>query len=637
MMKRIFVLAFILTLLLQSCSEQEATRDANITRFANNVSISATPTVKSRNLGGYFLDQGSWAGYTIPSMENPVAGFCGPYDIDNQNWISNAIVTIVSGDSAPILDTTIYYPGSAMIKGRVGDVEFTQDLYFIDNHHALLKITTSKEDGFDFRGVVATQWKSAFVSDAKFIIYTENGEVFTATFPEGTFMNLDIDNGAYTAKAQSKVTYVVLSYLHTQEQYKDAATNERIAQIAASPESFIAQSNERWSEYITKTVREDMPEEYNRIAVKAVQTLISNWKSAKGDLYHDGIIPSHAVWYFNGFWAWDSWKHAAAIAYIEPELAKDQVRTMFDYQWEDGMVIDCIYTDKSENNERDTKSSIVAWAVKEIFAQTQDTAFVREMLPKMVKYHNWWYQKRDINKNNLCEFGSTDGTLVAAKWESGMDNAVRFDNTKMQKLGEKAYTMNQESVDLNTFLVFERDNLLDLAQIAGVELQLPDHTELVRDYFYNKEKGFFYDRLHDGKFLEGEACEGWLPLWTKLATAQQAQAVKDMIIKPSKFSTYIPFPTCAEDVKGFDPEGYWRGAVWLDQAYFGIRGLRNYGYTDLSDNYTRQIFERCEGLMGDGPITENYNPLLGTRAEARHFSWSAAHILMLYNDYGKNL
>ena len=639
-MKNILITIFALALL-HSCGEDKsvALRDANVTRFANTVSISSTPTGDARNVGGYFLDMGSWAGYTIPTIDAPVAGFCGPYDINSQRWISRMIVGVKDVASTTVaLDTTIYYPGSVYMKGKVGSIGFEQDMYFANTNSAILKLSMAQDKGWEIFGGKYMEKATSEVSNNQYIIKTTGGDIVSVKFSANINLTLNKDGGYIAVPTQPMNTvYAVISYWNNETDFTKAANVASVNDIIANPEQFIGQTISRWSQYISKTVREDMPENYSRVAVKAIMTLISNWKSPKGELYHDGIIPSHAVWYFNGFWAWDSWKHAAAIAYIEPELAKNQVRTMFDYQQEDGMIIDCIYADSSQNNKRDTKSSIVAWAVKEIYAQTQDTAFVKEMLPDMIRYYKWWYEKRDINKNNLCEFGSTDGTLIAAKWESGMDNAVRFDNTKMVKIYDDAYVMNQESVDLNAFQVFERENLLDLAKIAGMELELEDNTDLVRDYFYDTERGFFYDKNMKGEFFTGEACEGWLPLWTKLATKEQAEAVKNMIAKPNKFSTYIPFPTCAKDVEGFNPEGYWRGAVWLDQAYFGIRGLRNYGYTKEADEYTVQIFERCKGLLGDGPITENYNPLEGTRAEARHFSWSAAHILMMYKDFGQNM
>ena len=63
----------------------------------------------------------------------------------------------------------------------------------------------------------------------------------------------------------------------------------------------------------------------------------------------------------------------------------------------------------------------------------------------------------DHDRDGLCEYGSTDGTLIAAAWESGMDNAIRFDSTKMLKNNDYAWSMDQESVDLNAYLYAEND------------------------------------------------------------------------------------------------------------------------------------------------------------------------------------
>ena len=61
-----------------------------------------------------------------------------------------------------------------------------------------------------------------------------------------------------------------------------------------------------------------------------------------------------------------------------------------------------------------------------------------------------------------------------------------------------------------------------------------------------------------------------------------------MLQDTAKFSTYIPFPTIAADNPKYNPRGYWRGPIWLDQTYFAIRGLRNYGYHKLAAEYTLQ-------------------------------------------------
>jgi putative isomerase len=98
----------------------------------------------------------------------------------------------------------------------------------------------------------------------------------------------------------------------------------------------------------------------------------------------------------------------------------------------------------------------------------------------------------------------------------------------------------------------------------------------------------------------------------------------------NKFNTRVPLPTFTADHPKFDPlNGYWRGPVWLDQFYFGITGLRNYGYSQLADEMVNKLFANAEGLVGSEPIHETYHPITGKGLNAINFSWSSAHILML--------
>lgn len=612
-----------------------ACRTANIMRFANIIDIRHTPT-ELYEVQGQFLDRGSWLGYTPPAANAPIAGFVGPMEVRDNRYYSKSIVTLQdpsSKDAVAVIDSSVYYPGSIYMAGHIGSVEFEQNIYFIDSNNAIIKITTNKKPIVIY-GDILGERDSIHISDNSFVANMMNNDGIIVSLSKGFTMSLTKDGYSAKSEKAATTTYAVVSFFDTPELFNTIQKSE-VPSILTNPEEQIAESIRRWNTYIEKTLRDSTPEEFDRVAVKSIVTLMSNWKRARGHLFHDGIVPSHAVSYFDGFWAWDSWKHAAAVAYIEPELAKNQIRTMFDYQQPNGMVIDCIYVDSLENNARDTKSSLATWAVQEVFNQTQDTAFVREMFPKLLKYYKWWFKDRDRDGNSICEFGSTDGTVEAAAWESGMDNAVRFDNVEMYKVNDNAWVFGQESVDLNGFLNFERQGLLDLAQLIGEPLELQDNAAIIQNYFYDKKSGFFYDKdVKSGKLMtEVQGPEAWIPLWSKAATAEQAAGVLKMIQDTTKFSTYIPFPTCARDAKGFNPRGYWRGAVWLDQAWFAIHGLRNYGYSDIADMYTEQIFTRPEGLSTDGPIYENYEPLAGKKAKAPHFSWSAAHLLMLYKEY----
>ncbi|MEX0361778.1 MAG: trehalase family glycosidase, partial [Allomuricauda sp.] len=296
---------------------------------------------------------------------------------------------------------------------------------------------------------------------------------------------------------------------------------------------------------------------YAVVLAKAQLTLQNNWRIAAGELKHQGLFPSYHYEWFHGFWSWDSWKHAAGLSLYAPELAKDQMRAMFDFQLENGFIVDCVYRDTSiePHNFRDTKPPLATWAVAKITQMDSDTSFVKEMYPKLKKYHEWWYVDRDHDQDGLCEYGSTDGTLIAAKWESGMDNAIRFDHSKILKNSEGAYSLDQESVDLNAYLYAEKIYLGSLAQVLNLKdeaqkwrLEAEHLKQRIQMQFYDEDDGWFYDtNLSGDQFVKGAGSEGWIPLWAKVATGQQAEAVKNQMLDPKKFYVKVPFQTMAAD------------------------------------------------------------------------------------------
>ncbi len=608
--------------------------------FNNILDIAYTPDTLTR-CGGWFTDAGSWMGFTLPQKDHWVNGFCGPFSLDmnRRQWMAQSAVTVRYADQANVIftpDSTCYFPGELYLSASSEEGKIIQRLNFLDASTALLRIHS---DAGKELSLTASQWGKEIQvqTDQNTVIARHpSGEIVALTFTPDVSVKGTDNNYQAKINGSEHDTYVAISF-YTGE--KELSAGLQKAQLALSnPQEGLKANKERWEGYLTKILRKDMKPEYDRIAVKAVVTLISNWRTHRGGLLHEGIVPSHAAYYFVGFWAWDTWRFSAALAKFDPKLAKDNIRAMFDYQQPDGMIIDCIYTDPAENNARDSKPPLVSWAVDEIFTHTNDTAFISEMYPQLMAYYKWWYNKRDHNRNGMCEYGSTDGTLEAAAWESGMDNAIRFDDAKMLKNdgAEDAWSMDQESVDLNAYLALECKLLKKFAGILGVTFDGPDYSSQVADYFFDKEKGFFFDRrLKDGSFIQEPGCEAYTPLWTKVATADQVKAMLPLLTDTAKFSTYIPFPTVAADHPKYNPRGYWRGPIWLDQTYFAIRGLRNYGYNKMADEYTLQVFDRLQGLKEGAPIHENYGTHTGELLKAPHFSWSSSHLLMLYDDYGK--
>lgn len=638
--------ALALTVAMAACSPtvETASTIGKRNSFNQLFDIAYTPQPGTR-CTGWFTDAGSWMGFTLPADSNWINGFCGPFSLDmnRRQWMAQSALTVTYANHPEAIftpDSTDYIPGELFLSAQSQAGSISQQMNFINASTALVQICSSNAQKLAFEGVAWGEEVIVTVDRQGVVARHPSGEAVAITFaPDVQLLQTPNNYQAVTAGEEHE-TVVAISFITSEKEL--LAVRQKAANALQNYPEELQLNHDRWEGYLAKTLRNDLAHEYDRIAVKAVTTLISNWRVQRGGLLHDGIVPSHAVGYFVGFWAWDSWRFSAAMAKFEPELAKNTIRAMFDYQQPDGMVIDCIYTDPRENNARDSKPPLISWAVDEIFKHNNDTAFVKEIYPQLVSYYNWWFKKRDHNQNGMCEYGSTDGTAEAAAWESGMDNAIRFDEAKMLKNGDKsdetmadAWSFDQESVDLNGYIALEHRLLTKFATLIGTTFEGPDYSSKVADYFFDTENNFFFDRrLSDGSFVTDFGCEAYTPLWTEIARPEQVAKMLPTLQDPARFSTYIPFPTVDASNPKYNPKGYWRGPIWLDQTYFAIRGLRNYGYSELADSYTLQVFDRLQGLKTDAPIHENYGTHTGELLKAPHFSWSASHLLMLYSELG---
>ena len=427
------------------------------------------------------------------------------------------------------------------------------------------------------------------------------------------------------------------------------------------------------------------------------------------------------------------------MVHFNPEIAKDSIRALFDWQIQPndpirpqdaGMILDLVTWNKIPErggdggnwNERNAKPSLAAWSVMEVYNVTKDKAWLEEMYPKLVAYHDWWLRNRDHNGNGVPEYGATrdkahntdSGEMLftvkkgdkeetlsglkkyaevvksaqydslsipaqeAAGWESGRDDAAVFgfiDKDQLDKYvangGKRSdwtvhfaenrdkngnlvgYSLLQESVDQTSYMYSDNHYLAEMATILGKTEDAKHYQTLAKklaDYIntcmFDPATKFYYDvRIEDqplangcaGKPIveRGKGPEGWSPLFNGAATQPHADAVVKVMLDPKEFNTFVPLGTAALTNPAFGPDIYWRGRVWVDQFWFGLKGMERYGYRNEALKLADTFFSHAKGLTADGPIQENYNPLTGAQQGAPNFSWSAAHLYMLYNDFLK--
>ena len=684
-----------------------------------------------------FSDLGAWHAYSQPTYETleMYGGFAGPIYIAEEYTanLSKALDRVVIVDSASKQKYDLskaknvefnYYPGRLEQIYILKEFTLKQSLRFITNRTALIKIEIVNKSDEDLNLIIKWEgevyqklgkwdenktrytykpleifaeksengvvvnfgekreiWDYLMGTDAKFTI-THGIETETQIMSNG-YISRSKEN-LIIKKNEIKEIYTTHSYTFTK--VERSVELKKIEEVLRCPEKYIELTLKRWESYIESTI-EDSKElaGYNNVAVKSLITLVTNWRSSAGALKHDGITPSLSYKWFNGLWAWDSWKQAVATVNFDEELAKNNIRALFDYQikWDDivrpqdeGVIIDAIFYNKDESrggdggnwNERNSKPPLASWAVWEVYDKSKDLEFLKEMYPKLKKYHRWWYTNRDYNKNGIVEYGamvhrhndSLEEKILAAAWESGMDNAIRFD---VEGCGEEdsgikvyenrgsngdllGYSINQESVDLNAYLYSEKNYLFKMAETLNLEeeaIKYKEGAKYIKNYInknmFDEETGFYYDLQFDlngkTKLLvnRGKGTEGWIPLWAGLATEREAIAVVKNMLGEDTFNTKLPFPTASKDNNKYNPIKYWRGPVWLDQAYFGVVGLDNYGYKKEAKKMAKKLIENAKGLKEGEPIRENYNPETGEGLHASNFSWSSSVYYLLCKDY----
>ncbi|MBQ4851321.1 alpha-glucosidase [Pseudoalteromonas sp. MMG012] len=270
----------------------------------------------------------------------------------------------------------------------------------------------------------------------------------------------------------------------------------------------------------------------------------------------------------------------------------------------------------------------------------------------------------------------TSPAQTAASWESGRDHAANFGYINSVQLNKyikqdgsisdwqvkfaenyntqgllTGYSLIQESVDQASYMVSDARYLAKIARV----LNQPDEavtfeksaaiiSRYVNRCMFDTQSGFYYDISVEAKPLangcagyaltkRGKGPEGWSPLFNQIATDDMAKQVRAVMLNPQEFNTYIPLGTAALTNPAFGPNIYWRGRVWLDQLYFGVKGLTHYGYKEDARTLINRFIEHADGLQQDGPIRENYHPLNGKQQGAPNFSWSAAHLYMLLSEF----
>jgi len=369
---------------------------------------------------------------------------------------------------------------------------------------------------------------------------------------------------------------------------------------------------QRWRNWFSRIPSVEEP--YRKTYAYAWWIMANNLISPLGNVAFEAMTPSKTS--YIGLWLWDSALHALAYRYIDPELARNQIRAMLAYQLPDGMIPDAIHDDgvvveiDHPFQAEVTKPPILAWAAMKLHEIAPDLDFLQEIYVPLVRWNAWWFSMNDDDVDGLVQYNHP--------YSSGLDDNPMWD-----------FGMPVESPDLNTYLCVQMGSLAMIAEGLGMEQEAAMWRRraeaivkrMITD-FWDDETGVFRT-THNHEPLPVVTPFNLYPLWTGQLPDEIKYRLLDHLRNPDEFWGEYVLPTVARNDPKYDPETMWRGPVWANVNYFFIEALKQIQEDDLA----KELRDKTLQMIMDHPsIYEFYNAETGVppAKAANIFGWTAA-------------
>lgn len=346
------------------------------------------------------------------------------------------------------------------------------------------------------------------------------------------------------------------------------------------------------------------------------------------------------------------------------------LRTMLQMQQEDGRIPEEIFWSDRTPAENAaillqysstkfadiTQMPVLPYSLRAIFRHSNDLSLLREFVPPLIRYFDWWRNTRDLG----------DGLVVAIhNWETGLDASPAYDpafHVYVTDVNESSWrTLYPKFIELcesykfmykwNVTEIISRETapskpdkidtwffVKDLALnsvyasgwsiLAELSLLLDDQasydhcqeqfsisSRAILDHMWDESSQSFQSVYKDvdgvDKFSTSNTVQNLFPLLLRDLPHDKLNTIIVQLEDESKFKAPFSIPTVAMDdpqfCPTFDADLMWRGPVWGFTNWFILEGLGLHDKLELQE----QILRRWISLVEKSGIYEHYNPLTG--------------------------
>ena len=217
--------------------------------------------------------------------------------------------------------------------------------------------------------------------------------------------------------------------------------------------------------------------------------------------------------YYRGQWIWDTMFVVDLLSILpgQKQLIRDIFQNYWDFQdrWNEivpdyaqDMVTAAIKTFPQELRQF-SQIPILAWGLERVYKRNGDKKLLEACLPRLEKWHNWYWRERDVTNIGMVTVGSYSGDIQHARWET-FDYECNMDDLKLQKhptrkgKDEGAWYGDIWVTGNTSYLIMGEKSLVRLAKEVGDNEMaerrqkfIDKSVDAMREYMWDEKAGTF--------------------------------------------------------------------------------------------------------------------------------------------------
>lgn len=370
-------------------------------------------------------------------------------------------------------------------------------------------------------------------------------------------------------------------------------------------------------------------------------------------MLRDPVPPLKRTWiapggpHYIGQWIWDTMFVLDLLSILPGR--EHQIREIFRNYWdfqdrwnarEPELMHDMITVaikPHPQEERRFSQIAILAWGMERVFRRNGDRILLEEGLPRLERFHEWYWRERDLHGDGLVTVGSYSGQVQHARWETfdyecNMDDLTLTPHPTRKGKDEGAWYGDLCVPGNTAYLILGERCLARLAEIAGDTAMAArrrkriDHgVQGMRTHMWDEKAGAFLTVKRDAREkLPVVTIGSWIPLVAGVPTEAQAQRMAEVLASP-QWQTPLPVPTVDPKDPRWKSNAFWRGDVWPAPNYQIATGLAAYGHRDLAAS----IADKTVANALKNGLSEHYDSISGKALGVPDYSMASTILMMM--------